>query len=200
MSWLGLVAGKGWYNLNERNYETYCFSKMRSLLAVTRFMMEDTLRSLVMDNQAKFVAFVAAVCSAKVSTVLAIMDDCLLFCSCLHRQGALRRFGAGKLLLLWHISAAIAMLMQAQEGFVESHHQPMSVNICSSSLPWQTILPGSRSLRCMAGLQPPLHDRLFVRASLPGLTQIVTSAGQAVVQLFFLHKRQQVSLMCRLKW
>ena len=60
-------AGKGWYNLNERKYETYCFSKMKSLLVVTRFMMEDTLRSLVMDNHAKFVAFVAAVCSAKVS-------------------------------------------------------------------------------------------------------------------------------------
>lgn len=61
-------AGKGWYNLSERNYETYCFSKMKSLLAVTRFMMEDTLRSLVLDNHAKFVAFVAAVCSAKVCT------------------------------------------------------------------------------------------------------------------------------------
>ena len=60
------VAGKGWYNLSERNYETYCFSKMKSLLAVTRFMMEDTLRSLVLDNHAKFVAFVTAVCSAKV--------------------------------------------------------------------------------------------------------------------------------------
>lgn len=65
-----LVAGKGWYNLNERNYETYCFSKMRSLLAVTRFMMEDTLRSLVLDNHAKFVAFVAAICSAKVSSII----------------------------------------------------------------------------------------------------------------------------------
>lgn len=42
---------------------------MKSLLAVTRFTMEDTLRSLVMDNHAKFVAFVAAVCSAKVCIV-----------------------------------------------------------------------------------------------------------------------------------
>ena len=88
---VSLLAGKGWYNLNERNYETYCFSKMRSLLAVTRFMMEDTLRSLVMDNHAKFVAFVAAVCSAKVSIVYTCMDDCLLLCSCLHRQGGLCR-------------------------------------------------------------------------------------------------------------
>lgn len=59
-------AGKGWYNLNESNYETYCFSKMKSLLVVTRFMMEDTLRSLVLDNHTKFVAFVQAACAAKV--------------------------------------------------------------------------------------------------------------------------------------
>lgn len=72
------VAGKGWYNLNERNYETYCFSKMRSLLAMTRFMMEDTLRSLVIDNHAKFVAFVAAVCSAKVSIVNASLRSLCL--------------------------------------------------------------------------------------------------------------------------
>ena len=59
-------AGKGWYNLNESNYETYCFSKMKSLLVVTRFMMEDTLRSLVLDNHSKYVAFVNAACSTKV--------------------------------------------------------------------------------------------------------------------------------------
>ncbi len=59
-------AGKGWYNLNEGNYETYCFSKMKSLLVVTRFMMEDTLRSLVLDNHSKYVAFVNAACGAKV--------------------------------------------------------------------------------------------------------------------------------------
>ena len=61
-----MCAGKGWYNLNESNYETYCFSKMKSLLGVTLFMMEDTLRSLVLDNHTKFVAFVNAACAAKV--------------------------------------------------------------------------------------------------------------------------------------
>lgn len=39
---------------------------MKSLLVVTRFMMEDTLRSLVLDNHSKCVAFVNAACSAKV--------------------------------------------------------------------------------------------------------------------------------------
>ena len=64
---------------------------MRSLLAVTRFMMEDTLRSLVMGNHAKFVAFVAAACSAKVSVVYTRMADCLLLCICLHCLGSLCR-------------------------------------------------------------------------------------------------------------
>ncbi len=39
---------------------------MKSLLVVTRFMMEDTLRSLVLDNHSKYVAFVNAACGAKV--------------------------------------------------------------------------------------------------------------------------------------
>lgn len=39
---------------------------MKSLLVVTRFMMEDTLRSLVLDNHSKFMAFVNAACDAKV--------------------------------------------------------------------------------------------------------------------------------------
>lgn len=59
-------VGKGWYNLNESNYETYCFSKLRRLLTLTRYMMEDTLRSLILDNHLKFLTFVQGVCSNKV--------------------------------------------------------------------------------------------------------------------------------------
>ena len=59
-------AGKGWYNLNETNYETYCFSKLRRLLTLTRYMMEDTLRGLVIDNHLKFLTFVRGICSAQV--------------------------------------------------------------------------------------------------------------------------------------
>lgn len=44
---------------------------MKSLLAVTRFMMEDTLRSLVLDNHVKYVTFVNTACGAKV-TMLAL--------------------------------------------------------------------------------------------------------------------------------
>ena len=59
-------TGKGWYNLNETNYETYCFSKLRRLLTLTRYMMEDTLRGLILDNHLKFLAFVRGICSTKV--------------------------------------------------------------------------------------------------------------------------------------
>ena len=74
-------VGKGWYNLNESNYETYCFSKMRALLVVTRFMMEDTLRSLVMDNYLKFVAFVNAACNAKVNKCNTTQYACMITCT-----------------------------------------------------------------------------------------------------------------------
>lgn len=68
-------AGKGWYNLNETNYDTYCFSKLRRLLALTRYMMEDTLRSLVTDNQTKFLAFVQLTCSGQVQCAFDVLKD-----------------------------------------------------------------------------------------------------------------------------
>ncbi|KAK9803422.1 hypothetical protein WJX72_010826 [[Myrmecia] bisecta] len=59
--------GKGWYNLNEANYETYQFSKLKRFLLLVRFVMEDTLRSCVEDNLARFAAFVRAACSTQVT-------------------------------------------------------------------------------------------------------------------------------------
>ena len=61
------IAGKGWYNLSESNYETYGFSKLKRLLTMTRFLMEDTIRSLVLENQQRFLAFMQAACSVKVT-------------------------------------------------------------------------------------------------------------------------------------
>lgn len=83
-----LCAGKGWYNLNESNYETYCFSKMKSLLVVTRFMMEDTLRSLVLDNHTKFVAFVQAACAAKVGNKPCYRRFAMDYVSCAKHKSA----------------------------------------------------------------------------------------------------------------
>lgn len=59
-------VGKGWFNLAESNMETYEFSKLRSFLTLTRFVMEDTLRFLVDDSLAKFVAFITGCCRSLV--------------------------------------------------------------------------------------------------------------------------------------
>ncbi|MEW5308986.1 MAG: hypothetical protein WDW38_000903 [Sanguina aurantia] len=59
-------VGKGWFNLAESNMETYEFSKLRSFLTLTRFVMEDTLRFLVDDSLAKFVSFITGCCRSPV--------------------------------------------------------------------------------------------------------------------------------------
>lgn len=46
--------------------ETYEFSKLRSFLTLTRFVMEDTLRFLVDDSLAKFVSFITGCCRSPV--------------------------------------------------------------------------------------------------------------------------------------
>lgn len=58
--------GKGWFNLQEANMETYEFSKLKKFLTLTRFVMEDTLRFLVEESLQKYVAFINTCCSAKV--------------------------------------------------------------------------------------------------------------------------------------
>ncbi|GMH32802.1 hypothetical protein BSKO_00636 [Bryopsis sp. KO-2023] len=52
-------VGKGWFNLHESNRETYEFSKLRRFLALTRFVMEDTLRFLLEENLTKFHDFLS---------------------------------------------------------------------------------------------------------------------------------------------
>ena len=53
--------------MHESNMETYEFSKLRRLLALVRFTMEDTIRFLVEESLGKYVAYVRAACAAKVS-------------------------------------------------------------------------------------------------------------------------------------
>ena len=53
-------VGKGWFNLGESSQETYEFSKLKKFLALTRFVMEDTLRFLVEDSAARFTTFMQA--------------------------------------------------------------------------------------------------------------------------------------------
>ncbi|KAG1679690.1 hypothetical protein FOA52_006209 [Chlamydomonas sp. UWO 241] len=60
-------VGKGWYNLHESNMETYEFSKLRRFLALVRFHMEDTMRSLVGASLARYTAYVSAACASAVT-------------------------------------------------------------------------------------------------------------------------------------
>ena len=62
-------VGKGWFNLNEQNQETYEFSKLKKFLRVIRFMMEDTLRILVESSYERFVTFIEAECNCTVDIV-----------------------------------------------------------------------------------------------------------------------------------
>lgn len=62
-------VGKGWFNLNEQNQETYEFSKLKKFLRVVRFMMEDTMRILVESSYEKFVNFIEAECNCAVQIV-----------------------------------------------------------------------------------------------------------------------------------
>ena len=62
-------VGKGWFNLNEQNQETYEFSKLKKFLRVVRFMMEDTLRILIESSYEKFVNFIEAECNCAVDIV-----------------------------------------------------------------------------------------------------------------------------------
>lgn len=46
--------------------ETYKFSKLRRLLALVRFTMEDTIRFLVEASIAKYVGYIRTACATKV--------------------------------------------------------------------------------------------------------------------------------------
>jgi len=51
-------VGKGWYNLAESNFESYRFSKLRRLMSLVRYGMEDTLRYLAEGSMREFVGFI----------------------------------------------------------------------------------------------------------------------------------------------
>ena len=47
-------VGKGWYNLEETNREVYMFSKLRRLMSMINFRMEDSVRFLVMSSLKRY--------------------------------------------------------------------------------------------------------------------------------------------------
>lgn len=59
-------AGKGWFNVHESNHATYEHSKLRKLLTAVRFMMEDTLCTLVINSVNAFERFMLHVCDVDI--------------------------------------------------------------------------------------------------------------------------------------
>ncbi|XP_054451580.1 dynein axonemal heavy chain 1 [Pteronotus mesoamericanus] len=53
---------KGWYNLYETNWEVYLMSKLRKLMELIKYMLQDTLRFLVQDSLASFSQFISDAC------------------------------------------------------------------------------------------------------------------------------------------
>uniref|UniRef100_A0A8C9M054 Dynein axonemal heavy chain 1 n=1 Tax=Piliocolobus tephrosceles TaxID=591936 RepID=A0A8C9M054_9PRIM len=62
---------KGWYNLYETNWEVYLMSKLRKLMELVKYMLQDTLRFLVQDSLASFSQFISDACCS----VLNCTDD-----------------------------------------------------------------------------------------------------------------------------
>ncbi|XP_004676628.1 PREDICTED: dynein heavy chain 1, axonemal [Condylura cristata] len=62
---------KGWYNLYETNWEVYLMSKLRKLMELIKYMLQDTLRFLVQDSLTSFSHFINDACYS----VLGCPDD-----------------------------------------------------------------------------------------------------------------------------
>lgn len=58
--------GKGWYNLAEDRLEVYNMSKMKKFMTVVKFIMQDSIRSLVMNSLQDYVKLINHLTSQKV--------------------------------------------------------------------------------------------------------------------------------------
>jgi dynein heavy chain len=59
-------VGKGWFSIHETNPDTYRQGKMKKLLSVVRFVMQDTLRTFVLDSVADYCYALESFCPAVV--------------------------------------------------------------------------------------------------------------------------------------
>lgn len=55
---------KGWYNLYETNWEVYLMSKLRKLMEMIKYMLQDALRFLVQDSLTSFTQFISDACGS----------------------------------------------------------------------------------------------------------------------------------------
>lgn len=76
-SWINVVkniikngfkdVGKGWYNIFESNLEVYKISKLRKFMTTVKFVMQDSIRTMVISSINDFTRAIAAVSSQKVA-------------------------------------------------------------------------------------------------------------------------------------
>jgi len=59
-------VGKGWFSIHETSADTYREGKMKKLLAVVRFMMEDTMRYFALDCVADYCSVMEGYCPQEV--------------------------------------------------------------------------------------------------------------------------------------
>ncbi|CAK0887706.1 unnamed protein product, partial [Prorocentrum cordatum] len=62
-------VGKGWFSIHESNPDTYRQGKMKKMLAVIRFMMQDTMRYFALDSIAQFCEGIEAYCPEAVEVI-----------------------------------------------------------------------------------------------------------------------------------
>ncbi|KAI8841134.1 dynein heavy chain and region D6 of dynein motor-domain-containing protein [Chytriomyces cf. hyalinus JEL632] len=59
-------VGKGWYNMQESNSEVYKITKLRKFMTAVKFIMQDSLRFLVLNSLNDFIRLVATISSQRV--------------------------------------------------------------------------------------------------------------------------------------
>ncbi|KAJ3111551.1 Dynein heavy chain 1, axonemal [Phlyctochytrium bullatum] len=59
-------VGKGWYNMHETSLEVYKISKLKKFMTSVKFIMQDSLRSLVLNSLGDFIRMVANISSQTV--------------------------------------------------------------------------------------------------------------------------------------
>nr|KAJ3421411.1 Dynein heavy chain 1, axonemal [Polyrhizophydium stewartii] len=60
-------VGKGWYNMQESNLEVYKISKLRKFMTAVNFVMQDSLRFLVLNSLQEYTRMIRAITSQKVT-------------------------------------------------------------------------------------------------------------------------------------
>ncbi|KAG8436117.1 hypothetical protein GDO86_007286 [Hymenochirus boettgeri] len=61
--------GKGWYDLHECNWEVYQMSKLRQLMELIKFSLQDTLRFLVQDSLVSYTQLIMDACCSVLTCV-----------------------------------------------------------------------------------------------------------------------------------